>query len=333
MAGPDPAVAALRWAVRQDLADLPNQALVLVACSGGPDSLALAAATAFEAPRLELRAGAVCLDHSLLPGSAAVTQAAQTSCSNLGLSPVIGSSLGLSQGSNLEARARQARYAALEVAAKQTGAKAILLGHTLDDQAETVLLALGRGAGQTALAGMAPRRGLLRRPLLAITRSQTVQACQAQGLVPWLDPTNQADGPLYSARAQVRHKVLPELEKALGGGVAAALARTAQQVSNDLAFLDQAAAALLTEVSQVANPNRLDAQALARAHPALRHRALKLFAHRLGADPASLTAAHIKALDSLVSDWHGQGPASLPGGLQVGRECGKLEALPRKNKE
>jgi len=230
-------------------------------------------------------------------------------------------------GGNLEAAAREARYAALTAAAEAAGATALLLGHTLDDQAETVLLAMGRGAGLTALAGMTPRRGLLYRPLLGITRAQTLQACQAQGLAPWHDPMNLVDGPVYSARVRLREQVLPELERALGGGVAAALARTAQQVAADLAFLDAAAADLFAQVTE---NGRVDAKALATAAPALRHRALKLAALHLGADGSALTAAHIKALDDLVVNWHGQGPTDLPGGLRVGRECGKLEALPLK---
>jgi len=327
MAGPHPAVAAIRLAVRQSLSDLPKGSLVMVACSGGPDSLALAAGTAFTAPRLGLMAGALCVDHALQAGSDEVAEAAAQACRAMGLAPVSVLTASVAGGGNLEAAAREARYAALMAAAETERAAAVMLGHTLDDQAETVLLAMGRGAGLTALAGMTSRRGLLRRPLLGITRAQTLQACQAQELEPWHDPMNLIDGPVFSARARLRQRVLPELEQSLGGGVAAALARTAQQVAADLAFLDDAASQLFLQVTK---DGQVDAKALAAAAPALRHRALKLAALHLGADGSALTAAHVKALDDLVVNWHGQGPTDLPGGLRVGRECGKLEALPLK---
>jgi len=321
MGGPDPAVAAIRLALRRALGEMPPGALVVVACSGGPDSLALAAGTAFTAPRLGLRAGAWCVDHALQDGSDAVAQQAVQTCQAMGLDPTAVLAGSVAAPANLEAAARQARYDALSTAAKAAGATAVLLGHTLDDQAETVLLAMGRGAGLTALAGMAPQRGLYHRPLLGITRAQTAQACQAQGLTPWHDPMNRANGPVYSARAHLRERVLPAMEEVLGGGVAAALARTAEQITADLNYLDQAAAALL---SQVTNQGQVDAKALAQAAPALRHRALKLAALQMGADGSALTAAHIKALDDLVVNWHGQGPTDLPGGIRVGRSVASL---------
>ncbi|MCL1898838.1 MAG: tRNA lysidine(34) synthetase TilS [Micrococcales bacterium] len=325
----DSAVAAIRLALRQALGDLPPRVLVLVACSGGPDSLALAAATAFVAPRLKLQAGAVCVDHGIQQGSDAVAKAAAKTCLELGLDPVSLVLAATSVGPNLEAEARQARYQALAKVAADTGATAILLGHTLNDQAETVLLAMGRGAGLTALAGMAPQVGLLRRPLLGITRAQTIKACQALDLEPWHDPMNQLDGPGHSARVIVRNKILPELEVALGGGVAAALAKTARQVAQDREYLDQAASKLLDQAKD--SKGGIAAKLLGGTEAALRLRALRQWVLEGGADPAALTAAHIQALDGLVCQWHGQGPTSLPGGLEVGRTCGKLEVLPNQD--
>src|SRR5215210_6654413 len=177
MTGPAPAVAAVRRAVRAAVGDLPAGSLVLVACSGGPDSLALAAATAFVAPRARLRAGAVVVDHGVQPGSGAV--------------------------------AREAADAALDDVAARLGAGAVLLGHTVDDQAETVLLGLARGSGARSLAGMRRCFGVFSRPLLGLTRAQTEQACRAQDIVWWTDPTN--DDRRF-ARSRVRNAVLPVLE-------------------------------------------------------------------------------------------------------------------------
>lgn len=195
MTGPHPAVAAARAAVRSALADLPRGSLVLVACSGGPDSLALAAATAFCAPRLELHAGAVCVDHGLQPGSGPVAAQAVTTCRHLGLEPAWAERVVVSGPGGLEAAARRARYAALDAAAERTHAACVLLGHTLDDQAETVLLGLARGAGARSLAGMPAVRDRYRRPFLGLRRAETLAACAALGLAPWLDPMNAAPDP------------------------------------------------------------------------------------------------------------------------------------------
>jgi tRNA(Ile)-lysidine synthase len=143
-----PAIADLRRAVR---AALPAEGLVLVALSGGPDSLALAAATAFEAAG---RAGAVIVDHGLQAGSAAIAEAAAEQARSLQLDPVIVVAVTVGADGGPEAAARAARYRALSEAAASLGASAVLLGHTLDDQAETVLLGLARGSGATSLQGM-----------------------------------------------------------------------------------------------------------------------------------------------------------------------------------
>ncbi|WHP19113.1 tRNA lysidine(34) synthetase TilS [Cellulomonas sp. ES6] len=241
MAGPHPAVAATRSAVAASVADLPDGARVLVACSGGPDSLALAAATAFVATaggRGRLRAGAVVVDHGLQPGSADVASRAAAACRRLGLDPVEVVAVDVTGPGGPEAAARAARTGALESAAGRLGAAAVLLGHTRDDQAEGVLLGLARGSGARSLAGMAPVRGLLRRPLLAVTRAQTVAACAALGLDPWHDPTNAGAAPGDPRRSRVRAHVMPVLERELGPGVAAALARSAELLREDADALD-----------------------------------------------------------------------------------------------
>ena len=206
--------------------------LVLVALSGGPDSLALAAATAFEARG---RAGAVIVDHGLQDGSAATAERAAEQARALGLDPVRVVRVQVGTDGGPEAAARTARYEALDAVAGELGAAAVLLGHTLDDQAETVLLGLARGSGAASLQGMAPEAGLYRRPLLGIRRQTTVQACADAGLEPWDDPQNADPG---FTRVRVRQTVMPLLETELGPGVAEALARTAEQLREDSEALD-----------------------------------------------------------------------------------------------
>src|SRR5579863_8823504 len=140
--GPGAAVAEIRHAVRDCLADLDRGDLVLAACSGGADSLALAAALAFVAPRAGLRAGGVTVDHGLQPGSAERATALATLMCKLGLDPALSSKV--TPAKDNEAAARAARYHALDHSARESSATTILLGHTLDDQAETVLLGLAR---------------------------------------------------------------------------------------------------------------------------------------------------------------------------------------------
>jgi tRNA(Ile)-lysidine synthase len=331
MTGPDAAVARQRVAVRAAVADLEPGDLVLVACSGGADSLALAAATAFEAPRAGLRAGAVVVDHGLQAGSDEVAGAAAEACRGLGLAPVavrrvaVGPSTG---GGGPEAAARTARYAALEEAAQSLGAAAVLLGHTLDDQAETVLLGLARGSGARSLAGMPPRRGVLRRPFLAVSRTETERACRALDLRPWRDPTN-APG-AAPLRSRVRHEVLPVLERVLGPGVAVALARTADQLAADDDALARLAADLLARAVVPAGeegPDRtveLDVDVLAPAPTAVRRRALRAALVRAGVPDGALHRVHVLAVDALLVEWHGQGPVALPGGRAARRACGRL---------
>ncbi|WP_127132025.1 tRNA lysidine(34) synthetase TilS [Georgenia sp. SYP-B2076] len=336
MAGPHPDVAAARAGVRRVLADLPPGARVLVACSGGADSLTLAAATAFVAPREGWSAGAVVVDHRLQPGSGQVARGAAEQCRRLGLEPVlvrpvevVGGARGSGAGGP-EAAARDARYAALTQAAGDAGAVAVLLGHTLDDQAETVLLGLARGSGARSLAGMATVHGLWRRPLLAMRRAQTEQVCRVLGLDYVRDPANSADGPWRAAdgtalrRAALRERVLPALVGALGPGVVPALGRTAAQLRRDGDLLDRLADDLLHRALLGRPPVELDVAVLGGAHPALRTRALRSAALLAGAAPGALAAVHVEALDAVVSAYHGQGPLQLPGGVTATRRCGRL---------
>jgi tRNA(Ile)-lysidine synthase len=316
MPGPAPAVAATRLAVRGCLAGL--EGTVLVAVSGGADSLALLAATAFEAPKQSVRALAVTVDHGLQPGSADQAAAVLKQAAQLGVE-ALAVEVEVAAAGGPEAAARTARYAALQEVAAREGAVAVLLGHTLDDQAETVLLGLARGSGARSLAGMREVNGLLRRPFLALRRATTEAACEAQRLQPWHDPMN--DDPAFT-RVRVRTQVLPSLELALGPGVAEALARTAEQLAQDSDALDSWAATVL------ADQRGLDVELLAALPAAVRGRVLRLAALAAGVPGGSLGSTHVRELDRLVTDWHGQGPVALPGAVSATRDCGRLLLSP-----
>ncbi len=283
--------------------------LVLVALSGGPDSLALAAAAAFEAPRAGVRAGAIVVDHGLQPGSAEVAERAAAQAAALGLDPVLVRRVEVGTAGGPEGAAREARYGAFEAAIDETRAAAVLLGHTLDDQAETVLLGLARGSGAGSLRGMAAASGRYRRPLLGVRRATTAAACADQDLLPWTDPQN-AD-PAF-ARVRVRERVLPVLEAELGPGVAEALARTAEQLREDAAALDAMTEEVAEDLAEHADAGiALPVDALAANPPALRHRLIRLaVAAEFG---AHLTRERTLEVARLVTDWHGQGPIDLPG--------------------
>jgi tRNA(Ile)-lysidine synthase len=316
------AVAAVRLAVRRGLDELPAGSVVLVACSGGADSLALAAATSFVAPRLGLRAGLVTVDHGLQEGSAERAAEVADWGRGVGLAPVEVATVDVRRWSGgPEAAARSARYAALSAAAERCGASAVLLGHTRDDQAETVLLALARGAGPRGMAGMPYRRGVFLRPLLGVSGADTRKACAALGLSAWADPHNV--DPAF-ARSRVRGDLMPALVAALGPGVVDNLARTAEQLARDSALLDSLAGAALASAR---TDEGLSVAILAALDPAIRGRVLHAWARELGAPGGALSHRHVVALDALATDWHGQGPTALPGGIAVARRGGVLSAL------
>jgi tRNA(Ile)-lysidine synthase len=308
--GPTPAVAAVRQAVRGCVGDLGPGELVLAACSGGADSLALAAAVAFVAPRLGLRAGGVTVDHRLQPGSAERAAVVVAQLARLGLDPVSSVPVTVGSAGGPEAAARAARYEALAGMVGSGAAAAVLLGHTLDDQAETVLLGLARGSGPRSLAGMPARRGVFRRPLLGLRRSVTRAACSDQDLQPWEDPHN-ADRRF--ARARVRHEAMPALEAALGPGVAEALARTADQLRADTEFLDDISA------ERRSGSRPLAVSSLSGMPAAIRTRVLRGAAVAAGCPPGALTARHVRWLEELVTDYHGQRWIDLPGGVRATR--------------
>lgn len=304
-------MADVRRAVRELLegAALAPDSLMLVALSGGPDSLALAAATAFEAPRAGLRAGAVIVDHGIQAGSSDVAAKVADQARALGLEPVTVATVTVEKDGGPEAAARTARYAALEFESEQAGAALVLLGHTLDDQAETVLLGLARGSGASSLHGMAVRSGIYARPLLGIRRSTTHQFCIDSGLEPWTDPQN-SDASF--ARVRVRETVLPLLERELGPGIAEALARTADQLREDSDALDHFAEEMAEELADLAESGiSLPVRALASNPAALRQRLIRLAVE--SEFHVSLSRAHTLEVARLVTHWHGQKALDLPG--------------------
>lgn len=309
-----PAIAEIRLAVRTALASLPDGSTLLVALSGGADSLALAAATAFEARARGMQVVSATIDHALQNGSADAAAAAAAKAEALSIRASIERVQVRRDADGPEAAARDARYAALRRIAAEERAVAVLLGHTLDDQAETVLLGLARGAGAASLQGMAPNRvdddGLIwLRPMLGVRRETTRAFCTASDLVPWDDPHNLEE---RFARVRVRDRVLPVLETELGPGVAEALARTAAQLREDTEAFDEMIRETIEDIVEHAEAGiSVSVAALAANPAALRNRIIRLVAHsEFG---ASLTRTQTLEVARLVTDWSGQGPIDLPG--------------------
>ncbi|MFB7737367.1 tRNA lysidine(34) synthetase TilS [Streptomyces sp. NPDC056112] len=322
---PAPQAASASPAAAQDTPaphERPPSPLVLVACSGGADSMALASALAFEAPKLGIRAGGVTVDHGLQAGSDLRAEEVAQRLRVLGLDPVEAVAVSVGREGGPEAAARAARYAALDAAAERHGAHAVLLGHTRDDQAETVLLGLARGSGIRSLSGMAAVSGAggrYRRPFLHIDRQTARKGCMVQSLPVWDDPHN--TDPAYT-RSRLRHEGLPALEKALGKGVVEALARTAQLSRDDADALD--AWAGQAEATVRDDAGRLDCAKLYALPPAVRRRILRRAAIDAGAPAGSLFARHIEEVDRLITGWRGQKAINLPGRVVAQRQGGRL---------
>jgi tRNA(Ile)-lysidine synthase len=311
-----PAVAAVRRAVRRALADVDPGRTVVVACSGGADSLALLTATVFEGRKAGWHVVGATVDHGLQDGSDEHAARVVEQMAALGADETLAATIRVeSPGMGPEAAARQARYAVLEEMAERFDAAAVLLGHTRDDQAETVLLGLARGSGGRSLAGMRRSFDRFVRPLLELARDDTVTACQVEGISYWQDPHN--DDPGY-ARVRVRRTVLPVLEEQLGPGVAGALARTADQLRGDMDLLDEAA-----EAAYAGLPD-LPVDGLLEQPGPIRRRVLRLAALAAGSPPSELFHEHVLAMEALLTDWHGQKWVDLPGRVRCRRSEGRI---------
>ncbi|MCW2650269.1 MAG: tRNA lysidine(34) synthetase TilS [Mycobacterium sp.] len=284
-----------------------------VALSGGPDSLALTAVA------VRLRATvALIVDHGLQADSAAVAETARRQALELGCADARVLAVAVGTAGGPEAAAREARYEALRAAG---GGAPVLLGHTLDDQAETVLLGLGRGSGARSIAGMRPYQPPWCRPLLGVRRAVTHAACDQLGLTPWHDPHN-VDAAF--TRSRLRVEVLPLVEEVLGGGVAEALARTAAALREDCDALDDLA---LSELAAAVADEGLDTARLAELPDAVRRRVIRGWLLANGA--TNLTDRQIRGVDILVTAWRGQGGVAVGSALRrqrliAARSDGKL---------
>lgn len=316
-----PVVGTARKMLQDALAAAGYPDRVLVACSGGPDSLALAAVAAYFGRRGHVdghlvSVGAVVVDHQLQPGSAGVAATTARTLEELGLSPVTIRTVDVaSSGAGPEAAARDARHAALEAAADEAGATAILLGHTLDDQAEQVLLGLARGSGTRSLAGMRPARGRLLRPFLGLRRADTLEICRVEDLEPWHDPSN--TDPVY-ARSRTRVEVLPLLEDKLGPGVAESLARTAAILQLDADYLEDVANDTFERLRQQTGEEiSLPEAGLRDLAPAVRFRVIAKAAAAVGGQQPSYQ--RLLAAEALLRRQGSAGPVELPGAVSVYR--------------
>jgi tRNA(Ile)-lysidine synthase len=312
----------LRNAVRPFLENLTAGDSAIVAVSGGADSLALAYALIKEAPNLAITLIAVTIDHQLQTSSGEQAKRVQEQLKSMGYQEVIIEKVSVIEKSGVEADARTARYAALDSIAHAYGASQIFLGHTRDDQAETVLLGLARGSGTRSLSGMATVNGKYARPFLQLTRLQTVAACEEVATTPWNDPHNANE---KFSRVRVRNKVMPVMEEEIGPGIAAALARSAAILRDDADALDEMAQAVISRVDL----SDLDCAALAELPRAIRSRILRAAIYAAGAPSGSVSADHLSAVEALITSWRGQGEVSLPGGVKVARISGRLSLLAR----
>jgi tRNA(Ile)-lysidine synthase len=307
----------IRVAVRRELEDLTPGDTVIVAASGGADSSALAAALLPECEAKSIKLIALIVDHGLQNNSADVAHEAKKELTKIGYENVEIRRIKVEVVDGVEASARRGRYAVLNDVAKIHNAAAIFLGHTKDDQAETVLLGLARGSGTRSLSGMAQRIDNYRRPLLSISRAQTEAACAEVGIKFWSDPHNQS---MEYTRVRVRENILPLMEKEIGPGVADALVRSAKLLRDDADALDEWA----NEVFDELDPLSLEIDSLVLLPRAIRTRVLRKAIYLAGAPSGSLTADHIEPVESLVTAWRGQGPVSLPGGVTIARISGRL---------
>ena len=316
------AVPVVRNAVRTWLEKFEAGDTVLVAVSGGADSLALAYALSVEVEKLAISVIGVTVDHQLQSASAVQAQKVVDQLLNFGIECVVKKvTVNITEG--LEASARKVRYEAINEVAKEKNAVAVFLGHSKDDQAETVLLGLARGSGTRSLSGMAHLNGIYVRPLLEITRIQNEDFCKEVGLEYWNDPHNQDS---QFARVRARNEALPILEKTIGPGISDALARSAQLLRDDADALDHWAKREEIHLDLL----DLDCAHLETLPRAIRTRIIRSAIYAAGAPAGSVSADHVSAAEALISAWKGQGALNLPGGVKVERISGRLSLSPHR---
>ena len=259
----------------------------------------------------------VVVDHGLQEGSAQITSQTISKLKAIGYTQVESAVAQVKITDGLEASARRARYQIFNQFIDTYRPKYFLLAHTLNDQAESVLLGLARGSGARSLSGMAAENNIYVRPLLKISRHTTVAACREGGIEIWSDPHNDD---LRFARVRTRKNVLPNLEENLGPGITEALVRSADLLRDDADALDSFAREYFAQT----DPLNLSVSELERLPKAIRTRVLRLAIYKAGAPTGSLSAEHINGAEALISDWHGQKELSLPGDVKLLRNSGRI---------
>jgi tRNA(Ile)-lysidine synthase len=304
-----PAQGAIRHAVREVLTanTKPGQKL-LIAVSGGADSLALASAVLFESKKLQLNIASVTIDHGLQKASAKVAEQTLEKLHQIGITEAWSKKVKVGTKGGPEAAARDARYKALESIRIESKSDFIVLGHTANDQAETVLLGLTRGSGSKSLSGMSTRSERLLRPLLSIERKTTEQFCKEENISPWQDPQNKD---LKFLRVRIRKVVLPFLEKQLGNGIFSNLIRTSSQLKEDDQYLSGVAEKAFKKIAKTSTRTViLDQPGLSKLPAAIRNRVIKSAIDYFEVDSSRV---HVLAVADLILNWHGQKPLALPG--------------------
>ncbi len=303
------------WEIRKSVKPWVSGETILFGCSGGTDSMALAAALLKESNNSKIIP--VVVDHGLQSNSAEIAAQTVAKLKELGYSEVATARANVEVTDGLEASARRARYLIFKQFIDSYQPKYFMLAHTLNDQAESVLLGLARGSGARSLSGMATVNNIFVRPLLKNTRAQTEAACIEAGIKVWDDPHNLDE---RFARVKVRKNLLPIFEENLGPGITEALARTADLLRDDADALDDFAYQYFSQ----ADASNLDVAELERLPKAIRTRVLRLAIYKAGAPSGMLSADHIASAEALISDWHGQKEVSLPGNVKLSRISGRI---------
>ena len=317
MSAANPATVELRRTLRPWLSNLPPYSKALVGVSGGADSLALAIGLKLEAQNLNVDVIPVVVDHGLQENSDVIAKSVVERLKGLGFAEVFSARTQVTMLDGLEASARRARYQIFNQALDTYGAGVFFLGHTENDQAESVLLGLARGSGTKSLSGMAQVNRAFIRPLLNLSREVTEEVCAENKIEYWSDPHNLNED---FTRVRVRKNILPLMESEIGPGIIKALARSARILREDSQALDALASEFL--VGRLVND--LEISELAALPKAIRSRVLRLAIYSAGAPAGSISAEHLEPIEALVTDWHGQGVTSLPGGVKVTRLSGRL---------
>jgi tRNA(Ile)-lysidine synthase len=302
----------LQNAVNNLLKDFEPADNILVACSGGADSLALAWTSQVVTKRIGLNLIAVIIDHQLIKESSQVAQEAKKKCEDFGIEKVVIKQIQVKDDNDgLEAAARKSRYEAFEELVNEFNAKAVLLAHTQDDQAETMLMRLTRGSGAKSLSAMKEVSGKYLRPFLHIRKQVLVDALEKENISYWQDPANTN---YKFLRAKVRHELMPKLIEVLGDSAIDSLDRTSELLKEDNEALESIALESYEKLNK-----ELKVQDLEKLAAAIRKRVIKIAALDSGVTPGPFSFEHIEAIDALVTNWRGQGNVDLPGFIQASR--------------